>query len=41
MHNHTIGIKSQKYDSRYTPKMSADIVMHTMSSIFRDIFYSL
>ena len=31
MHNHTIGIKSQEYDSRYTPKMSADIVMHRMS----------
>jgi len=41
MHNHTIGIKSQEYDSRYTAKISADIVMYRMSSIFRDIFYSL
>ena len=41
MHNHTIGIKSQEYDSKYAPKMLADIVMHGMSSIFRDIFYSL
>ena len=41
MHNHTIDIKSQEYDSRYIPKMSTDIVMHRMSSIFEDIFYSI